>query len=99
MSISTSVRRGLFVAGSFAVLAAAGLPLGGLAVGQRADFVVVDAESPALLGVPADHLLDALVFSSPGAAIRETFVAGQPVAAPGPAEREAFVRAMKDLWS
>ena len=79
--------------------AAAGLPLGGLAVGQRADFVVVDAESPALLGVPADHLLDALVFSSPGAAIRDTFVAGQPVAAPGLAEREAFVRAMNDLWS
>ncbi|MEO5671053.1 MAG: formimidoylglutamate deiminase [Ramlibacter sp.] len=94
-SSATALFQGALDGGS----AAAGLPLGGLAVGQRADFVVVDAASPALLGVPPDHLLDALMFSSPGAAIGETFVAGQAVAVPGFAEREAFVRAMNDLWA
>ena len=40
--------------------AAAGAPLAGLAMGQRADFMVIDTVSPALLGVPASHVLDAL---------------------------------------
>ncbi|HSI53502.1 MAG TPA: formimidoylglutamate deiminase [Ramlibacter sp.] len=81
--------------------AAAGLPLGGLAVGQRADFVVVDTDSPALLGVPADHLLDALLFSSPDARFSEVFVAGErrlPVevdAALAAGMREA----MRALWN
>jgi formimidoylglutamate deiminase len=56
----------------------------GLAPGHRADFVTLDLESPALLGVPAGYLLDALVFSSPGAAFGEVFVAGERVAAPSP---------------
>ena len=79
--------------------AAAGLPLGGLAPGQRADFLVIDTQSPALLGVPASHLLDALVFSSPDAAFSEVFVAGQRVLPPEPAIRAPFVRAMNELWS
>ncbi|MEO7391213.1 MAG: formimidoylglutamate deiminase [Ramlibacter sp.] len=79
--------------------AAAGLPLGGLAPGQRADFVVVDPDSPALLGVPSDHLLDALVFSSPGAALSQTFVAGRPANKPAQRDRDAFASAMTDLWS
>ncbi|HEX6945637.1 MAG TPA: formimidoylglutamate deiminase, partial [Casimicrobiaceae bacterium] len=33
----------------------------------------------ALLGLDAGHVLDALVFSSPSAAIRDVFVAGRPV--------------------
>jgi formimidoylglutamate deiminase len=56
--------------------AATALPLGGLQVGQRADCVVLDAASPALCGVPGAHLLDAQVFSSPGAAPRAVYVAG-----------------------
>jgi formimidoylglutamate deiminase len=79
---------------------AAGLPLGGLAKGQRADFAVIDAEAPALLGVPPDHLLDALIFSSPQPSVREVFVAGQrlwprkedPALAPG------MLQAMRELW-
>lgn len=46
--------------------ASTALPLGGLQLGQRADCVVLDAASPALCGVPAAHVLDAHVFSSPG---------------------------------
>jgi formimidoylglutamate deiminase len=59
--------------------AAAGVPLAGLAVGQRADFAVIDTEAPALAGVPATHLLDALVFSSPGSAMARVVVAGRDV--------------------
>ena len=74
---------------------ATGLALGGIAVGQRADFCVLDPQSPSLLGVPADHVLDALVFSSPDARFESVHVAGQPAHThndPG------FVRAMHALW-
>src|SRR6185295_5679945 len=37
---------------------AAGLRLGGLAVGERADFCMPDLQAPALLGVPLPQLLD-----------------------------------------
>lgn len=79
--------------------AAAGLPLGGLAAGQRADFLVVDTGSGALAGIPPDHLLDALVFSSPQAAFSAVFVAGQLAPPVDPAMRADFVRAMKEIWS
>ncbi len=79
--------------------AAAGLPLAGLSVGQRADFLVVDTESSALLGVPPGHLLDALVFSSPEGGFSDVFVAGQRVPAPDAGIRAAFVQAMRELWS
>jgi formimidoylglutamate deiminase len=74
---------------------ATGLALGGLQVGQRADFVVLDMQSPCLLGIPADHVLDALVFSSPDARLDAAYVGGQAV------QRDhatGFVRAMQALW-
>ncbi len=61
------------------ISAPAGLAAWGLVPGARADFLVLDAGDPGLLGVPAAHRLDALVFSSPGDAIRDVFVAGQAV--------------------
>ena len=76
--------------------AAAGLPLGGLAAGQRADFMVIDTHAPALLGVPPDHLLDALVFSSPGAQPAQVYVAGTAVTKTDTSA--AFVEAMQALW-
>lgn len=79
--------------------AAAGIPLTGLAPGQRADFVVIDPESPPLLGVPASHLLDALVFSSPGAVFSDVFVAGRRVQRQSPELRAGFLRTMTALWS
>ena len=90
---------GLFEAALAGGLPAAGQMQAGLAPGQRADFVTLDLESPALLGVPAGHLLDALVFSSPGAAFGEVFVAGQRIAAPSPEGAQAFARAMRELWA
>ncbi len=74
---------------------ATGLALGGIAVGQRADFAVLDPDSPALLGVPADHMLDALVFSSPDAHFSDVYVAGQATARQPNA---GFVAAMRTLW-
>jgi formimidoylglutamate deiminase len=82
-------------------------PLGGLQAGQRADFLVLDAQSPALLGVPAQQLLDALVFSSPAARFSAVFVGGQQRVAEGVIGhdiaawrdiQQGFVRAMAQLW-
>jgi formimidoylglutamate deiminase len=81
--------------------AAAGLPLGGIAVGQRADFVVADADAPELAGLPGDHTLDALVFSTPESRFRRVFVAGEEVL-PGDEMQElarGFRAAMKELWA
>ena len=77
--------------------AAAGVPLAGLAVRQRADFMVIDTEAAALAGVPEDHLLDALLFSSPEAPPRAVYVAGRKLAPPD--TRGAFVAAMRELCS
>ena len=57
--------------------AACGLGMAGLAAGNRADFLVIDVTSNALLGVPCNHLLDAMVFSSPDARLSEVYVAGK----------------------
>jgi formimidoylglutamate deiminase len=76
-------------------LAASGQPLGGLVVGQRADFCVLDAQSPALLGIPADHVLDAMVFSSPDARLDAVYVAGQAAHTQSDAR---FAQTMHALW-
>ncbi len=76
--------------------AATGLRLGAIAVGQRADFMVLDADAPPLAGIPADHLLDALVFSSGSSAVAATHVAGRPVSPAG--TTPAFRKAMQALW-
>jgi formimidoylglutamate deiminase len=76
--------------------AAAGLPLAGLAVGQRADFAVMAMDAPALAGVPATHLLDALVFSSPGTPMARVVVEGRDVAARPDAA--AYEAALRTLW-
>jgi formimidoylglutamate deiminase len=95
-STATALFQGALEGGT----AAAGLPLGGLAKGQRADFMVVDMDSPSLLGVPADHLLDALVFSSPDARLAQVFVAGRQVLANGqePGLAQGMREAMQALW-
>ncbi|MES2977352.1 MAG: formimidoylglutamate deiminase [Pseudomonadota bacterium] len=84
--------------------AASGVSLAGLAAGQRGDFAVLDAGSDALLGIPASHLLDAMIFSSPDSHCREVYVAGQRVAnmqvdAGKRKIRESFHAAMRALWA
>jgi formimidoylglutamate deiminase len=79
--------------------AAAGLPLGGLREGERADFVVVDRDAPELAGVPDDHLLDALVFSSPESRISQVFVAADVIAIELDELARDMRHAMKELWA
>ncbi|HEX3274443.1 MAG TPA: formimidoylglutamate deiminase [Gemmatimonadales bacterium] len=57
--------------------AALGLPAGRITPGQWADMVAIDLRSPGLLEVPADRLLDALVFGAGNEAITGTWVGGR----------------------
>jgi formimidoylglutamate deiminase len=89
---------------------ATSLPLGGIQAGNRADFLVTDAQSSSLAGVPTESLLDALVFSSPGARFAQAFRAGSPVlengGIPGSDSgsdfwkpvRQDFSATMRHLW-
>lgn len=82
---------------------ACGQRLQGLAAGNRADFSVIDTTSPALLGVPSDYLLDAMIFSSPDARPSEVYVAGKQVVQAGRVENWQglagdFAAAMRVLW-
>lgn len=79
--------------------AAAGLPLAGIAIGQRADFCVIDEGSAALLGIDDDDLLDALVFSTPDARLRATYVGGRLADTKDLAREQAFVGSLRALWS
>ena len=83
--------------------AATGRRMEGLAVGSRADFAVLDATAPALLGVPDEHLLDALVFISPDARFSDVYVAGNAVVKAGRAANwqgiaNDFSRVMQAIW-
>ena len=89
---------------------AAGVSLGGFAVGQRADFVTIDLNATAMLGIPSANALDALVFSSPTSGFDQVVVAGKLVAdsrhtgqnfllEPAPDQIAAeFSAAMRQLW-
>jgi len=57
--------------------AAAGFDAWGLAVGARADLVVLDTQDAALRGLPSGHLLDGLVFATPQHPVAATLVAGR----------------------
>lgn len=81
--------------------AAAGFMTWGLEVGARADLLVLDTQDGALLGVPDERLLDALVFSGPGRPFRDVMVGGRWAlrshrAASDTAAR--FSAAMRALW-
>ncbi len=76
--------------------AAAAWPQAGLQVGARADLLVLATERPGLAGVPADHLLDALVFAAAERPFARTLVAGHWVACADNSAR--FADAMGRLW-
>lgn len=90
--------------------AATGQRIGAIQAGHRADFVILDDESPALLGIPPEYVLDAMVFSSPSPRLWDVFVAGQAVVVQGrvvgsastvplaPQLGSAFTSAMAQLW-
>ncbi len=77
--------------------AAAGFAQWGLAVGARADLLVLDVAQSALCGLPPSHLLDGLVFAAPERPFAKVMVAGRWVdAASAPAP--GFTAAMQALW-
>lgn len=76
----------------------------GLVPGARADALVIDERDEPLLGVPVQHRLDALVFSSPGRDWRDVMVAGRWVIrgrehANEDAIAHRFETAMRSLWA
>ncbi|MEO6623858.1 MAG: formimidoylglutamate deiminase [Burkholderiaceae bacterium] len=84
--------------------AAAGQTRWGLVSGARADALVLDAKTPALLGLPASHQLDALVFAAAEPAFAEVLVAGNVVMRHGRHAQEQriateFESAMQALWA
>ncbi len=82
---------------------ACGHKLWGLAVGARADALVVNSTEAALLGVPESRTLDAIIFSSPSAPFDDVMVAGRWAIRDGvhiatATIAGAFADAMRGLW-
>ena len=82
---------------------AAGQPTWGLVQGARADALVLDARSPAMLGIPSSHRLDALVFSGGEPVFCEVLVAGRVILRnsihpQGESIAGRFCKVMDTLW-
>jgi formimidoylglutamate deiminase len=58
---------------------ASGAPIGSIAVGERADWVVLDPASTQLLGREGDLLLDSWIFSGNINSVRDVYVSGRRV--------------------
>jgi formimidoylglutamate deiminase len=72
---------------------ASGRRVAGLAPGERADFLVLDPDSPALAGKAGDTLLDAFVFAGNANPVRDVYVGGRQVIAGGRHAAEAPILA------
>ncbi|HKC45333.1 MAG TPA: formimidoylglutamate deiminase [Burkholderiales bacterium] len=72
---------------------ASGRPIAGLAPGQRADFLVIDADTPFLCGRGPDELADAIVFGGNANPIRDVFVGGEQVIEQGRHARQEAAQA------
>lgn len=99
---STAAR--LFEAVRQGSAAPAGFKRWGLALGARADFLVLDTQASGLLGLPESSLLDGLVFATQGQALRDVFVAGRQVLRDGCHVDQAriaanFAAVMQQLWA
>ena len=76
---------------------AAGLPLAGVALGQRADLLEIDLESDSLLGVPSERLMDALIFSTPSNNFKSVFVGGKKIERNLIQWKADFIKTMAEL--
>lgn len=88
-------------------MSALGLRGGSLAPGEPADFVAADLDDPTIAGAGSDDLLPLLVFALGRTAVRDVFVAGEPVLVEGTPTAGSmpdaqvvaeFRRAMRHLW-
>jgi formimidoylglutamate deiminase len=98
---STAAR--LFNAALAGGVRSAGQASWGLAVGARADALVLDAQTPGQRGVPPSHALDAWVFATDAPQAQSVYVAGQAVLVNGRHADEAriaerFSATMAVLW-
>src|SRR3984957_13199966 len=96
--VGTTLWRGAALGGAVAI----GQPVGEIAVGRRADWLVLDAAHPAMAGAAPDAAFDRLLFAGADKAIRDVMVAGRWVVKdrnhPADVElRGDFARVMKDL--
>jgi len=73
---SPSVGRYLYDAALCGGARALAQPMGALEVGRRADVVVLDSDTPALIHKSGDAILDALVFAANHTSIKHVMVAG-----------------------
>jgi formimidoylglutamate deiminase len=74
---------------------ACGRPIGRIETGYRADWVVLDPDHPALVGLEADALLDGWIFSGNDSPVREVWVGGRRVVADG---RHAAAEAIAERY-
>ncbi len=72
---------------------AIGQPAGAIAVGHRADWLVLDGTHPSMAGASPDTALDHLVFAGGEAAIRDVMVGGRWVVKQGHHAAELPLRA------
>jgi len=78
--------------------AAAGFARWGLQPGARADLLLVDAQEPALTGLPPSHLLDGLVFAAPARPFARVLVAGRWRETAHAGRAQAHQAALQALW-
>lgn len=79
-----STGRRLFEACAAGGAQAVGQPMGAIAVGRRADFLLLDAEAPTLAARSGDAVLDGWIFAGQRRAmLREVWVGGQRVVEQG----------------
>jgi formimidoylglutamate deiminase len=71
--VGTTLWRGAALGGALAI----GQPVGEIAVGRRADWLVLDAAHPAMAGVAPEAAFDRLLFAGADKAIRDVMVAGR----------------------
>jgi formimidoylglutamate deiminase len=71
--VGTRLWHGAAVNGAQAI----GQPVGAIAPGRRADWLVLDPAHPSMVGAAADTALDHLLFAGGDAAIRDVMVAGR----------------------
>ncbi|MDP2008519.1 MAG: formimidoylglutamate deiminase [Rubrivivax sp.] len=77
--------------------AAATRPVAGLAVGAAADLLLLNPLDDALRGLPAGHLLDAVVFAAPQRPFAGTLVGGRWAVPRGAAAGASFAQVMRTL--
>ena len=74
-----STGRALYQAAAGGGATALAQPIGALAAGCRADFVVLDPDHPALLGRHGEAVVDSFVFCGGNEAVRDVFIGGRHI--------------------